>query len=67
MARPETQRRFWHIARAGIFFQGGASAVDTGTIVAALVNGLTGSATAVGAIAAISRNGWLFPQLFVAH
>lgn len=67
MGRLETQQRFWRIATAGIFFQGGAATVDTGTIVAALVHGLTGSATAVGAAAAISRYGWLFPQLFVAY
>jgi len=67
MARPETRRRFWRIATAGIFFQGGAAAVDTGTIVAALVHGLTGSPVAVGAAAAISRYGWLFPQLFVGY
>ncbi len=59
--------RFWRISTAGVFFQGGAAAVDTGTIIAALVNGLTGSALAVGAAAAISRYGWLFPQLFVAY
>lgn len=67
MAGPETRRRFWRIATAGIFFQGGAAAVDTGTIVAALVHGLTGSPVAVGAAAAITRYGWLFPQLFVAY
>src|SRR3546814_2403930 len=67
MARSETRRRFWRIATAGIFFQGGAAAVDTGTIVAALVNGLTGSPVAVGAAAAISRYGWLAPQIFVAY
>ncbi len=58
---------FARIAAAGIFFQGGAAAVDTTTIVAALVHGLTESPLAVGAAAAISRYGWLFPQLFVAH
>lgn len=63
----DPKRRFWHISVAGIFFQGGAAAVDTGTIVAALVHGLTGSAVAVGAAAAISRYGWLFPQIFVAY
>ena len=66
-ARAEPGRRFVRIATAGIFFQGGAAAVDTGTIVATLVNGLTGSAFAVGAAAAIARYGWLFPQLFVAY
>ncbi len=63
----EARQRFWRIAGAGIFFQGGAAAVDTSTIVAALVHGLTGSTFAVGAAAGIARYGWLFPQLFVAH
>lgn len=57
---------FARIATAGAFFQGGAAAVDTGTIMASLVHGLTGSSIAVGAAAAITRYGWLFPQLFVA-
>ncbi|PZR70325.1 MAG: MFS transporter, partial [Stutzerimonas stutzeri] len=48
----ESKRRFWRISAAGIFFQGGAAAVDTSTVVAALVHGLTGSAFAVGAAAA---------------
>jgi MFS family permease len=64
-AAAEPKRRFRRITTAGIFFQGGAAAVDTSTIVAALVHGLTGSAMAVGAAAAIARYGWLFPQLFV--
>jgi len=59
--------RFWCISVAGIFFQGGAAAVDSSTIIAALVHGLTGSAFAIGAAAAILRYGWLFPQLFVAY
>jgi len=63
----DSKRRFRHISVAGIFFQGGAAAVDTSTIVAALVHGLTGSAFAVGAAAGIARFGWLFPQLFVAY
>lgn len=64
----DRDRRFWHISAAGIFFQGGATAVDTSTIIAALVHGLTGgSAFAVGTAAAIARFGWLFPQLFVAY
>ena len=53
--------RFRRIAAAGIFFQGGAAAIDTCTIVAALAHVLTGSAIAVGAAAAIARYGWLFP------
>ncbi len=63
----EPRRRFWRISTAGIFFQGGAAAVDTSTVIAALVHGLTGSALAVGAAAAIARYGWLFPQLFVGY
>ncbi len=59
--------QFWCISVAGIFFQGGAAAVDSSTIIAALVHGLTGSAFAIGAAAAILRYGWLFPQLFVAY
>jgi len=59
--------RFWRISAGGIFFQGGAAAVDSSTIIAALVHGLTGSSFAVGAAAAILRYGWLFPQLFVAY
>lgn len=66
--RPRDPARFWRIAIAGIFFQGGAAAVDTGTILASLVHGLTaGSAVAVGAAAAIGRVGWLIPQLVVGH
>ena len=63
----QAKRKFRRIAVAGIFFQGGAAAVDTSTLVAALVHGLTGSALAVGAAAAIQRYGWLFPQIFVAY
>lgn len=66
-ARGDRRGAFWRIAAAGVFFQGGAAAADTSTIVAALVNGLTGSPVAVGAAAAIARYGWLFPQLFVAY
>lgn len=66
MAAREPSGRFARIATAGAFFQGGAAAVDTGTIIASLVHGLTGSSMAVGAAAAIARYGWLFPQLFVA-
>lgn len=64
---PHTKRNFRHIAAGGVLFQGGAAAIDTSTIVAGLVHGLTGSTFAVGAAAAIARYGWLFPQLFVAH
>ena len=59
--------RFWRISTAGIFFQGGAAAVDPSTVVPALVHGLTGSALAVGAAVGTVRFGWLFPQLFVAY
>ncbi|MCH9012549.1 MAG: MFS transporter [Proteobacteria bacterium] len=59
--------RFWRLSAGGVFFQGGAAAVDSSTIIAALVHGLTGSSFAVGAAAAILHYGWLFPQLFVAY
>ncbi len=59
--------RFWRISAAGICFQGGAAAVDSGTIIATLVHGLTGSVLAVGAATAILRYGWLFPQIFVGY
>ena len=65
MAKPKG--RFLRISAAGVFFQGGTAAIDTTTIIAALVHGLTGSVWAVGAAAAISRYGWLFPQIIVAY
>ena len=67
MTAAGTGSRFRRFAAAGIFFRGGAAAVDPGTIVAALVNAFTGRAFAVGATAAIARYGWLFPRLFVAY
>jgi len=63
----QARRNFRHIAAGGVFFQGGAAAIDTSTIVAGLVHGLTGSPLAVGTAAAIAHYGWLFPQIFVAH
>jgi len=60
-------RRFRRIAAAGVFFQGGAAAVDSSTIIAALVYGLTSSPMAVGAATAILRFGWQSPQLFIAY
>ncbi|MEE9249649.1 MAG: MFS transporter [Alphaproteobacteria bacterium] len=65
--RRQARRNFLHLAAGGVLFQGGAAAIDTSTIVAGLVHGLTGSTFAVGAAAAIAHYGWLFPQLFVAH
>ena len=56
---------FWKIAGAGASFQAGSSAVDSATIVASLVNHLTGSVYAVGAASAVLRLGWLLPQLVV--
>ena len=61
------RRRFLHFAAAGMTFQGGSAAVDSSTIMAALVHQLTGSAVAVGAVTAILRIGWLSPQLIVGH
>jgi MFS family permease len=69
MTEPAAQgkKAFRRLAAAGVFFQGGAAAVDSSTIIAALVHGLTGSAFAVGGASAILRYGWLFPQIFVAY
>src|SRR6266849_6686722 len=69
MSAPDDVRRvFGRFSASGIFFQGGAAAIDTGTIVATLVHGLTGgSAVAVGAAATIARAGWLLPQLIVGY
>ena len=62
---PQSRRMFVQIAAAGITFQGGSAAVDSATIMSALVHQLTGSPIAVGAVTAVLRFGWLFPQLFV--
>ncbi len=64
---PAARGRFWRIAGAGALFQGGVAAIDANTILAALVFGMTGSAAAVGAASAITRYGWLCPQIFVAY
>ena len=60
-----TRSRFAHVAAAGITFQAGSAAVDSATIMSALVFQLTGSPIAVGATTSILRFGWLFPQLIV--
>ncbi len=65
MIKPRS--RFRRLAAGGVLFQGGAAAVDSSTIVATLVYGLTSSTFAVGAATAILRYGWLFPQLFVGY
>jgi len=62
-----TRRRFLHITSAGIAFQGGSAAVDSSTIIAALVHQLTGSALAVGAVTTLLRVGWLAPQIVVGY
>ena len=67
MEARDASSRFWRISAAGICFQGGAAAVDSSTIIATLVHGLTGSVVAVGAASAILRYGWLFPQIFVGY
>ena len=56
---------FWKITAAGASFQAGSAAVDSATIVASLINHLTGSVYAVGAASAVLRLGWLLPQLLV--
>ncbi len=61
------RRRFWHVAGAGAAFQAGSSAVDSATVMSALVHQLTGSAIAVGAVPTILRLGWLLPQIVVGY
>ena len=61
------RRRFWHVAGAGTAFQAGSAAVDSATVMSALVYQFTGSSVAVGAVSTILRLGWLLPQLFVGY
>lgn len=56
---------FWKIAGAGAAFQAGAAAVDSATVIANLVDRLTGNVFAVGAASAVLRLGWLLPQVVV--
>lgn len=67
MGTRKPESRFRRLSAAGIFFQGGAAAVDSSTIIATLVHGLTANTYAVGAASAILQYGWLFPQIFVAY
>lgn len=57
--------RFASVAASGITFQAGSAAIDSATIMSALIFQLTGNPIAVGAVTAILRFGWLFPQLIV--
>ncbi len=57
--------RFARVAGAGVAFQAGSAAIDSATIMSALVFQLSGNAILVGAVTAILRFGWLFPQLIV--
>jgi MFS family permease len=61
------RRRFWHVAGAGAAFQAGSAAVDSATVMSALVFQLIGSPVAVGTVSTILRFGWLLPQLFVGY
>lgn len=61
------RRRMWHVAGAGAAFQAGSAAVDSATVMAALVFQLTGSTVAVGAVPTILRLGWLLPQVFIGY
>ena len=61
----KAKNRFISVATAGITFQAGSSAIDSATIMSSLVYQLTGSPIAVGAVTAILRFGWLFPQLII--
>ena len=67
MGTRKPESRFRRLSAAGIFFQGGAAAVDSSTIIATLIHGLTANTYAVGAASVILRYGWLFPQIFVAY
>ena len=67
MGTRKSESRFRRLSAAGIFFQGGAAAVDSSTIIATLVHGLTANTYAVGAASAILRYGWMFPQIIVAY
>lgn len=60
-------RRLKSVAVVGMTFQAGSAAVDSSTIMSELVFQLTGSPVAVGAVPAILRFGWLFPQLIVGY
>ena len=62
---PTQRRRFWNVAGAGVAFQAGSAAVDSGTIMSALIWQLSGSSILVGSVTAILRFGWLMPQLVV--
>ena len=61
------KNRFASVATAGVTFQAGSAAVDSATIMSALVYQLSGSSVLVGAVTAILRFGWLFPQLIVGY
>lgn len=63
----DTRWNFSWISLSGALHQFGAAFIDTGTVIAAFVGGLTSSAFAVGAAESIARFGWLLPQLFVAR
>lgn len=57
-ANPDTEEKvggpvFWKITGAGASFQAGAAAVDSATVVASLINHLTGNVYAVGAASAV--------------
>jgi len=65
--KADQKRRFWNVAGPGIAFQAGSSAVDSATIISALVWQLSGSSVLVGSVSAILRFGWLWPQLIVAY
>lgn len=63
----KNQGKFSRVAIAGISFQAGSSAIDSATIMSTLVFQLTGNPIIVGAVPAILRFGWLFPQLIVGY
>ncbi len=61
------RRNFTWAAVDGALFEFGASFADTGTVIATFLGRLTPGTTAVGAATAITRFGWLLPQLVAAR
>tara|TARA_R110002096_G_scaffold80612_1_gene188746 strand:- start:698 stop:883 length:186 start_codon:yes stop_codon:yes gene_type:complete len=61
MPARERSARFARIATADAFFQGGAAAADTSTVMASLAHGLTGSSlmdSRVRCNTVLKQSGW---------
>jgi len=57
----KNKSKFVSVAGAGVSFQAGSAAMDSATIMSALIYQLTSNSVLVGAITAILRFGWLLP------